>query len=477
MRDLGSKVATAVRWFAIIKFISQAISWVITFYILTILSKADYGLFAMTTVVIAFLSLVSEIGLSAVLLQKKDLSIYHKKQIFGVIILVGFALTTIVSSTAPFVATFYQDERLTSLIITLGLQFLLTPFYIIPRATLERELDFKRRSIIELITSAAASFTTLICASYGYGVWALIYGHLATICCRLIGYNLVNPFKHLPTFNFKGVKSMLSFGGYTMGSRWLWFFSSNADILIAGKLLDIETIGLFKFAKQISSIPAQKISPIINQVAFPAFAKIQDSKELVAAHYLKAIGLLGLISFPILWGLASIGNFIPNYLGEHWQGAITTLQILCFALPFRMINGLTPSITSALGHPEKDFINQIWLFVGMSSLYFTGCYFGGLFGLALSWALGFPIIIARNLYATLPLIGLSLSDVLKKIAIPLILASVMLLVVFAIQALLNDLDKHLLFAISIISGIGSYSILTLIFNKEMAKTLIRFVKK
>ena len=444
---------------------------------MSILVEADYGLFAMATVVISFMFLVSELGLSSALMQKKDISIHDQRQIFGLVLIVGIALTSITSIAAPFIADFYRDQRLNALITILGLQFLLIPFYVVPKASLERNLNFKARSIIELVSSIISSFTTLFFAISGYGVWALIIGHMVTITCHLIGYSYANPFRHFPTFNFKGVSSMLSFGGFTMGSRWLWFFSSNADMIIAGRLLSIDTVGLYKFATHIASLPAQKISPIINQIAFPAFARIQDNREQVASHYLKAISLLSLISFPILWGIASIADFIPNYLGEHWKDAIPALRVLCFVLPLRMLNGLTPSITGALGYPERDFKNQIWLFAIMVSAYYIGCEVGGLMGLVYAWAIGFPLVVGRNLFYTLPIINLSLKDLLKHMVIPFVLSTIMLLIIFAIQFLLKDINQHVLFGTSIISGIAIYSILTIIFNKEMAKMLLKFIKK
>lgn len=477
MPDIGSKIITAIRWFAIIKVLSQAFSWVITFYIMSILVEADYGLFAMSTVFISFFLLVNELGLSSALMQKKDITLLHQRQVFGLVIIIGFTITAILVISAPFIAEFYRDERLVALITVLGLQFILIPFYVVPMAMIERNLDFKSRSIIELIAAIISSFTTLYCATIGLGVWALIFGHLATIICCIIGYNYANPFKHFPTFNFKGVKDMLSFGGFTMGSRWLWFFSSNADMIIAGRLLNIDTVGLYKFATHIASLPAQKISPIINQIAFPAFAKIQDDRAQVADHYLMAIGILSLIAFPILWGVASIADFIPNYLGEHWSGAIPALKVLCFVLPLRMLNGLTPSITGALGHPEKDFKNQVWLFVIMVSAYYIGCKTGGLMGLVYAWAIGFPLVVARNLYYTLPIINLSLTDLIKRAVIPLILATVMLLAIFGIQAVLIGINQHVLFGVSIVSGIIIYTTLTVIFNRKMALALLKFVKK
>ncbi|THB74499.1 MAG: colanic acid exporter [Gammaproteobacteria bacterium] len=477
MNDFKTKVISAVRWFAFIRFLSQAFSWFMTLFVLRLLSKDDYGLFALATVLTSFLSLMSELGLGAVLIQKKDLSLEHTKKVFGIIILAGLTICITVAVLSPIAASFYRDSRLIPISIVLGLQFLFIPFQVIPQSMLERDLDFKKRSTVEFASAIIGGSVTLISALNGAGVWALVYGHITVSLTKVIGFNIAYPFKHMPSFNFKDIRDMLSFGSYTIGSRCLWFLYSNADIIIAGRLLNTESVGLYKFATHLASLPAQKINPIVNQVAFPAFSKIQGDTELVGAHYLKAVRLMSLIAFPILWGLLSIAPLIPNYLGEQWREAVPLLQIMCLVAPFRMLNSLTQPIINAFGRPEVSFKNQVNFAVILCASYLLGCYFWGLYGLVGAWAISFPVIMMKNLYRSLPIINLTLTRMLACIIRPAIISAIMAIIAISVR---SAADGHtydsLVLTSTIIAGAVAYTLLSLTFNKTTSNELIKIIR-
>ncbi|THB68615.1 MAG: lipopolysaccharide biosynthesis protein [Gammaproteobacteria bacterium] len=496
--EFKNKVLSAVRWFALIKFASQAFAWFMTFFVMTILKPEDYGLFALATVVIGLLTLVSELGLGAVLVQKEKLTLYQKQQIYGLVIVTGVIICLIVMCSAPLLSYIYKEPRLLFITIVLGLQFLLVPFQVIPFSLLERELDFKKRSGVEFFSAVIGGLSTLIAALNGMEVWSLVIGNLMVLVVKIIGLNIVAPFRHKPIFDFSGIRDMLSFGGYTIGSRSLWFIYSNADVMIAGLFLKTKDVGLYKFATHIASLPAQKISPIVNQVAFPAFSRIQHDKELVGAHYLKAVSLMSLVAFPILWGFACVAPSIPFYLGDHWSEAVFPLQLMCFVTPFRMLNSLTQPITSGIGRADISFRNQLYFAVVLVSSYLIGCWQWELIGLVCAWAFSFPLVSMRNLYFSLPLISVSLFDMLKRLVRPMAISCVMAGTVFVLRALLIKYVVKDVMAVAvfspklsqiqqlleggvlggvIISGAVIYIVLSMLFNRDNAQVLLKVFGK
>ena len=70
----------------------------------------------------------------------------------------------------------------------------------------------------------------------------------------------------------------ITFGGYVTISRIFWGFYTQADTFIIGKLLGKELLGFYSVGMNLASLPMEKVSGIINQVAFPAFS--QHSKRL-----------------------------------------------------------------------------------------------------------------------------------------------------------------------------------------------------
>ena len=71
--SLKSRVVNAVFWLGITKLLGQALSWVLTIYIVRMLSPDDYGLMGMAGVFIGFIILFNELGLGSAIIHKKTL--------------------------------------------------------------------------------------------------------------------------------------------------------------------------------------------------------------------------------------------------------------------------------------------------------------------------------------------------------------------------------------------------------------------
>ncbi|KIO47668.1 oligosaccharide flippase family protein, partial [Nitrosospira sp. NpAV] len=138
---------------------------------------------------------------------------------------------------APSIAAFFDEERLIPILRVLSLQFLLTIFGTLPGVQLYRQLKFKSLSLIAFSTTIIGSILTLALAFAQFGVWALVLGNLVASVLNVIAINVIAPLNFLPKFSLSGIRNLLSFGGNVTLSRLLWFFYTQADTAIIGKLL------------------------------------------------------------------------------------------------------------------------------------------------------------------------------------------------------------------------------------------------
>ncbi len=125
------------------------------------------------------------------------------------------------------------------------------------------------------MSAVVGNVATLGFALAGFGAWALILGTLIAGPLRaLLLFAFASTF-YGPSFRFGGTKRLFKFGGNVLLTRIVWYWTSQADILIAGKLLGKEALGFYSVAVHLASLPMQRTSGMINGVAFAAFAKIQ----------------------------------------------------------------------------------------------------------------------------------------------------------------------------------------------------------
>ncbi len=146
----------------------------------------------------------------------------------------------------------------------------------------------------------------------------------------------IKPVFLVPRFDFSAIKSSLMFGSLLSFHAMLMYVFLHLDVALAGVYLSAAEIGLFAMALMLATMPLKKILPMLNQVAFPAFSKIQHDTGLVRHYVLKAQRLSLVITIPIFWGLASIVDLaVPLILGEKWVKAIAPAAIIFVIMPLR----------------------------------------------------------------------------------------------------------------------------------------------
>lgn len=427
----------------------------------------------MATVFISFLILLNTLGLDAPLVQKKDLTEDERRRIFGIIILANLAIFVGLFLTAPFIAQFFDEQQLTAIIRVLSLSFLIDIFLLLPLAKLDREIAFKHRSIIEFVTAVISSLATLALAYYGFGVWSLVYGSLLSHLLRTIGMNLIAPSWCKPDFSLTGLKQLFLFGSYVTMERGLWHIHSESDKLIGGRFMGADLLGYFAVASHLASFPIQKLSSLIQSIAFPAFSKAKQITDKTGIYFLKANQVACVITFPVFLGISCVApELVKIFLGEKWVSAIIPLQILALVMPFRALGNIITPLLWGIGMPRVSATNLLIAAIIMPIAFMIGSQWGPV-GLSLCWILVFPFIYFVYLLRTCPLIGIKATDCLKTITGPLISSVTMYLCVIYINPFLLGSSGDILHLIQLVAvGTVTYlSVMLLFFRNDLLMTL------
>jgi O-antigen/teichoic acid export membrane protein len=447
--------------------LSQVLTWAITIVVIRLLSPADYGLLAMATVFMGFLSLIAEAGLGPALIQAPQVDDLTLRRIFGAVIMIDSGLFALQFAAAPAIAHFFAEDRLIPIIRVLSLQFLVMIFAVIPAALLSRRLSFKGQSVIGLASAVCASLTSLGLAASGYGVWALVASNLVAAVFNAVALNVVHPFLKWPSFSLRGMRGLIVLGGQVTASRVLYFIYSQSDVFIGGRLLGKDLLGFYSVSLHLASLPVQRISAVVNQIAFPAFVEAQQKPETVPVHMLKGIRMLSFLSFPVLWGISSVApEFVAVLLGSTWEAAIVPLQLLPLVMPITILGPFLNTAFQGIGRAGVVLMNMLTASMIMPVLFWAGTHWS-LLGLSMAWLVGFPLAFVINLQRMLPLVGLRLADVFGAAAVPASAALAMYGCVAAVREVLPaGLAPPLVLATLISSGVVSYAIATLVINRK-----------
>ena len=426
--SLKSQVMESLFWLGSLKYIGQIITWVATIFVMRLLAPSDYGLMAMSGVVINFLTLISEFGFGTAIIQKEVIDDNKLNSLFGFLLLAHGVLAGLLWLGASILAGFYSEPRLTRIVQACSINFVLISFYIIPQSILIREMSFRNKSIIDLLATLVSSAITLVLALEGQGVWALVLGGISMHLTSAVAYNSIERKLLRPRLCFREIREFFEFGSFVTGSRILWYVYEKTDVLIGGRVLAGKVLGNYAVALEISAVPLEKFLPILGQVALPAYSKIQSDPASVGFHFLRTAGMVSLVIFPLYGGLSVIApELVTLLLSTKWSGVIIPIQILCLVMPIRSLYSLFTPALIGIGRPEVSFRNVAAASIIMPLAFLIGVNWG-LIGLCVAWLIGFIIVFFFVIQQSLKIIGPTVWNYLQSIMPPGVCGIIMTIV-------------------------------------------------
>ena len=122
MDNVSKKIVSGTFYTAIGKYSSIVISLIVTAILARFVSPADFGVIAIATIFISFFSLLGDLGISAAIVQKKNLGLNDINQYFTFSIYLALFLATLFASLSPFIVNYYNNTLLEKILYLLILQ-------------------------------------------------------------------------------------------------------------------------------------------------------------------------------------------------------------------------------------------------------------------------------------------------------------------------------------------------------------------
>ena len=256
-----------------------------------------------------------------------------------------------------------------------------------------------------------------------------------------------------------GAGGLLQFGFHVSVASLLWFVYSNSDFAIVGKMLGPVELGLYALAFQLISLPVQKLTANINQVAYPVYCRLQGDPARLRDWFLRLTVMYGFLGIPALVGLALVApDAFRLILGEKWLPAVLPFQMLTGVGVVMLYSASLPPLLNSLGRPDINLRYTAACTLLLPASFLAGGYLAGLQGICLAWLLLFPLIVAALVVCTRSITGIGLLALLR-VQVPVIGAvMVMAVVVLIVQGCLNSiLEPWLRLVAAISAGAVSYA--------------------
>jgi O-antigen/teichoic acid export membrane protein len=449
---LGTHVAKSLVWRSGSQIFAQLFTWSATFIVIRLLAPADYGVFAMTSSVLFLLSMLSGGSFASALVRSPTLDRHHVRQVLGLLILLNSGLAIVQFMVTPIVAAYYRQPIIADLLRVQILLYAANPVLALSVALLSRKMDFRAQAIANFASAFAGAGTALAGALAGWGVWTLVFAPIAMIWTRTVGMAIAARVDLVPSFRFTGAGATMGFGLAMITSQFFWFIQTQADIFIGGRYLSASDLGLYTTALFLAQLLTSKFVPPMNEIAYSAYARLQDDRPAVADAFLRSTAMIMLVALPFYAGMGLTAQpLVLTVLGPHWAGVAPLIERLAWIMPFVTLQVLFAPVTNAMGKPRMAVYSSIAGAIIMPLCFAIGVRHGAI-GLTGAWVVGFPIIAILTGAMSLPVIGLSAGRLIRTLAGPVAAAGIMAVAVALFDSVLPPMPTITHLAVLVTTG-------------------------
>jgi len=473
--NLVNQVRTGVVWGISTKILNQILSWIVTIWVIRLLTPEDFAIIALSDLSVGFLLVLGAFGFHGAMVKAKELSQAQINQTFTFLILVNGFLFCIFQLLAYEIATYFENEELESLIRVSSLSFIISPFTTISYALICRKMLHKKVAQLGFFVNLLKITSNLSLALLGYGFWALAIGALLAQLTCAIGYAYFARFKPKLDFKFIEIKKLRSDSNLSFFTGITWELMHRVDIFLINSFVGIVALGIYRIGLSLAEKPVALVGQLIQQIGLSSFSKISADKELVGKYVVKASSLIAFVSFPVFFGIAAISpSLIPLVLGEKWLSVIVPIQILCMAQLVNILKEVSGTALFSVGEAKRKFIQAIVVLVAVSIAWVAGLQISFVVGCALYTAV-YIIWFVWHIFDTSRFIDLT--GFWKYLIIPLFMSVNMFVVAFIIGQLNAGSSFAFIISLQVLFGFITYASIGLLFFKTHCLTVLNLVRK
>lgn len=454
--EVRSLVVRGLSWKGASQVLVQLGSFASTLILARLLTPHDFGLAGFAIVFAGIGFLFADLGLSASIVQRRELTEEDRSTAFWINAALGVLLTLAGVALSWPLADLYRQPAAQPLIAVVSLTFLFTALGTTQGAILIRNLAFRSletRTIVATFTAFAIGITM---AALGFGPWAIIAQSLAISGISTLLLWRASPWRPRFMFSSESLRHLLGFGSLIFGSGLVRYIERNVDNLLIGRFRGPAALGTYGIAYNIMLVPLMKIVVPAQQVFFPALSRIRETRE-AGGLWLRMSRVLAAVAVPALLGMAVIApDFIVVVLGEKWSASIHVLQILAWVGILQVGAAETTTLLEAFGR-AGIILRYAIVSATLSILGFAIGVHWGIIGVAVGYAIANTLVIPFYVALGSRAVGVSLGQYSRALSGVVQAAAAMALVVLGLRfAVLDELSAGPRLVLLIVAGVVIY---------------------
>ncbi len=360
-----------------------------------------FGLMTLVTVFLVGLTMFSDVGLTPLVQQSaRGDDPRFLDTVWSIQVIRGVLLWLLGSLLAAPAAWLYDQPALQAMLPVAALSLLVSGFNPTRIDTAARHLQVGRVTVLDFISQAVGLAAMVALAALFLSVWALVIGSVVTAAIRVaLMWAFLPGQSNRFRWEREAVRELIGFGKWVLLSTACAFVLSQGDKAVLGKVLSLESLGVYNIGFFIGSFPLMLAAALNARLFIPIYrerpprASAANYRALRRFRFLFTAGAIGLQGAVLCFGTLLIQVLYDPRFAD--AGAVT---VAVAAVNVIVIVGMTyENAALAAGDARGAFFVVLAKAVTQMALFLLGLHLaglpGGFVGLGLSAAATYGVIV------------------------------------------------------------------------------------
>ena len=357
-----------------------------------LLAPRDYGIIGLATLYVGLVTLLADSGIGSSVVTLRSLKSRQISQLHVLSGLVGTLLFLLSCLLAWPIARFFETPQLPPIIMVMSSLMAIAGWQSVPDALLQKQFRFRFLALRDMLRGLAGAAGTIVLALLGFQYWALAIGPViggALALTLTLGFQRIS----LGWPRLAELREAIAFSAHTLSGRLVWYAYSNADFLVAGKVLSTASLGAYTLAWSLANVSVEKVSTLVGRVT-PSFFSAAQSDPVMLRSYLGTLTqAIALAAFPVSVGIALVASdFVPAVLGPRWIPAVAPLIPLSLYAGLRSLTPILTIVLRVTGDQRFNLVVGLVTLAVMPVVFYVGSTWGTV-GIAYGWVIGYPFLV------------------------------------------------------------------------------------
>lgn len=475
MTDLKQQTKQSMIWSLLDKAGFQVVGFVVMIITARLLSPKDFGLIGALTIFTVIGTILATSSFTIALIRRKFNTENEYNAVFLFNLLISIALYLILFFSAPLIAHYFEQPELLNLSRFLFLIIIINILSVVPYIKLTRQMDFKKLSLINLLSVTASGAISIYLAIIGYDYWVIAWQQVLYQVFRSCLLLCFGSWKILSKPDFSIISEIFAFSFFLLltdlmsnGIRYVY------NIYI-GKVFSIQQLGYYSQANKFQNIPSTVITGGISSVSYPVLAQLIDDPSRQLMYFRKIIRILSFLIFPVILGLiACADNLFSVVLTDKWLPSVPYFRwLLLAALPMPFMSMFLVYL-KVQGYGKINFILELIrnILIIVPIFIFTQ----NLFVVLEIYILVQCVMYAVDFYVLFKKIGYHFINHMMDILPYLIISVFMALIVYALPLYIN-ISAFTALLIQVLVGLITYLGITFLTGSTVLRDVLAIMNK